>query len=103
MGISIADLLLSIHWFVTALFSHRSPLGYSMDRYPADTTMFCFINSLVSTSGGLFLVLYNFSFCIYIIQLIRNTLKQSMILKQTFHVFNFTVVLTVIIYYIVTD
>ncbi len=94
LGISVADFILSSHWFITALFSNHGRFGPHTD----EDSLFCHINAVFSVIGGVFTFLYNVSFCLYVILVIRNALKKSTIWRKRFHVVVFTFTFIILLY-----
>ncbi|KAL4488388.1 hypothetical protein ABPG72_019238 [Tetrahymena utriculariae] len=79
--ISISDLILSIHWFSSAVYA------ISKSQVPDNDDIFCQINSFFSITSGSIEYLYNVFFCIFLITRIRNTIKGFRIKKSFIHFF----------------
>ncbi|EAS00927.2 phosphatidylinositol 4-phosphate 5-kinase (macronuclear) [Tetrahymena thermophila SB210] len=79
--ISISDLILSIHWFSSAIYA------ISKSQVPDNDDIFCQINSFFSITSGSIEYLYNLFFCIFLITRIRNTIKGFRIKKSFIHFF----------------
>ncbi|KAL4438872.1 hypothetical protein ABPG74_016592 [Tetrahymena malaccensis] len=79
--ISISDLILSIHWFSSAVYA------ISKSKVPDNDDIFCQINSFFSITSGSIEYLYNVFFCIFLITRIRNTIKGFRIKKSFIHFF----------------
>lgn len=82
--ISFSDLILSIHWFISALYV------LSTDDVPHDDDFFCQINSFFSCTSGASQYLYNVLFCIFLITRIRNSIKGFRLKKSVIHFFTLT-------------
>ena len=96
LGISLSDFVLSIHWFITALFSAHGPFSNTVD--PGTNSSFCQINAIFSTAAGINSFLYNTSFCLVNILIIKNALKSSKMHKKIFHIVNICIMLSMVIY-----
>ena len=64
--ISIADLILTSHWFLSALFSSHGPF-HNADYRVKENSLFCIANSWISVTAGTWSVLYNCMFCLFMI------------------------------------
>ena len=58
--ISISELILSIHWFISAVYDLWKGKG------PLNSGYFCQINSMFSVMAGTGDLIYNVAFCLYI-------------------------------------
>jgi 1-phosphatidylinositol-4-phosphate 5-kinase len=98
LGISISDFVLSIHWLVSALFSKYGPFKHTI--HDIRGSLFCKINAIFSTAAGVNSFLYNTSFCICIIMMIRKPLdKTEKKYKKYFHYGNITIVVIFVLIY----
>ena len=98
LGISVSDFFLSIHWLVSALFSKHGPFKHVISNM-ADSAV-CKVNSIFSTGAGVNSFLYNASFCICIIMMIRKPLDHTeKKYKKYFHIFSVIVVILFVLIY----
>lgn len=92
LAISISELVLSIHWTVSA-----SRYFYHNMNPPNNDSIFCFTNAVVAMGFGSLEYLYNYSFSIFLIFKIRNILKEKTIPKFVFHVISVLIVAGVLL------
>ena len=87
---SIADLILSIQWMITAIFN-----DILYDNYT-----FCFINSIISTVAGVTSLLYDITFCLYFVFLLRSTLNPGRIPRKTFYLANTVITISFTLFFL---
>lgn len=83
--IAFAELILSTHWFTSAVSTTYVTHSYD------DESTFCKINMYAAILAGSIDTLYNLSFLAYIIFALNNAIKKTYMPKKTFHIFSVTV------------
>ncbi len=81
--VAIFDLMLALHWVSLAIYSLGGPI--------ANDEIFCQINGALGTLAGANEYLYNVCFSLFLVESMRNALKQDKIPKKSFHVVSLTV------------
>ena len=88
--IAFAELVLSAHWFASAVST-----TYVTQTY-ADESGFCRLNMYAAVLAGSIDTLYNLSFLAYIIFALNNAIKKTYMPKRTFHVVSVAVSLLLV-------
>ena len=91
--VAFAELLLTIHWVLTGLFS---PFILSKD-YAKENSTFCKVNGVIAVVGANLEIAYNFSFIMYIYLKVRY-MNSKMITTLWFHIGSISVTVCVLLY-----
>lgn len=81
-GLSIADLGLTTHWLVSAIWSGHLARDLSLDP------TFCTINSAISIGSAVLAYCYSISLNYFLVKRMGNALRDSEIPKYRYHVFS---------------
>jgi len=78
LGVAFFDFCLALHWITLAIFGGSGPID--------PESSFCKLNGAFGSLAGIGEYLYNVFFSAFLVESMRNALKQDKIPKKTFHV-----------------
>ncbi len=77
--ISLSDSILSIHWFLFAIYNLKN------GRSPESDSNFCQVNAVFSIMAGTGEFIYNVAFCVYLRIKITEVLRMNSKLRLILH------------------
>lgn len=90
--LSSADFIISIFWIIGAV---RNDVD--------DQSFTCIFLGALPTYAAFITVTYNFSFCFYLISVLKHSLKHANIPKKRLHIIPLTLVTILIVYFLATN